>query len=205
MDCFWNNWYPSNEIWCEEKKCSIIVNPINTFSNIFYLIIGSYIYEYNKKIGLSTMLIGITSSMYHLSDTMFFRILDLYSINILYSILLSNVLYRKNIIEDKKGCTIILSLYSSFLFISPLCIEMYLYYYYFIFLTLFIYYYELSFYFFNELIYTSMFLLIIGFIFSMLDKKSILCEKDSYFQGHSFWHFLSSLSIYFISIPQSVW
>ena len=27
------------------------------------------------------------------------------------------------------------------------------------------------------------------------DLKSILCEKDSYFQGHSFWHFLSSLSI----------
>ena len=204
MECFWDNWNQSNNEWCEEKKCSFIVNPINTFSNIFYFLVGDYIYEYNKQIGLSMFFIGLMSSLYHLSDIMIFRILDLFSINVLYSVLLSNVMFRKTYITDQNGFNFIFLIYSSPLFISFEFIDKNIYFYYFFLLTLIIFCLELSFKFFNEVIYTSLFFLTTGFIFSMVDKNKIICDKNSYFQGHSLWHLLSSISVYFISIPQSI-
>lgn len=204
MDCYWNDWYPSKEIWCEEKICGFITNPINTFSNISYLIVGNLIMEFDTKIGLATIFLGLMSSMYHLSDTMFFRFMDIFSINILYSIIITNSLYNKKFIEDKNNFTITLIFNSSCLIFTNVFIDNYIYYIYFIILTVIIFYIELSLNKIKELVYTSFTILSLGFIFSMLDKHSILCDKDSYFQGHSLWHVLSSISIYFIAMIQSL-
>ena len=108
--CPYDNYDKPLFLWCEKIHCSYIVNPINTYSNIFYVLIGFLMLLNKKKRNISltyffpysSILIGIFSSLYHATNTKLFHYLDIISIYtfILIPLLINQhkyeLVYKKN-------------------------------------------------------------------------------------------------------------
>lgn len=83
--CPWGRWEPASLEFCERRLCSWIVEPANTWSNIGFILVGIYVLWSVRKlfrrdllvIGLTSVLVGIGSTAFHLSATRAGEILDL--------------------------------------------------------------------------------------------------------------------------------
>lgn len=211
-------------LWCEKIQCSYIVNPINTYSNIFYVLIGFLMLLNKKKKNISltyffpysSILIGIFSSLYHATNTKYFHYLDIISIYsfILIPLLINQhkyeLIYNKNYfifyIKNKYKYNDILIfnyiLYYIFISISTKLLDTFDFPIPIItfFLICYLVFLEMVLFDKNKnytFLYITLFLLTFGFYFSMLDLSRVICDDTSYFQGHALWHFLSATSIYF--------
>lgn len=100
--CPYDEWVPSTHEWCEEKLCSWIREPANTYSNSAYLIIGILIlvkcrdkvYPHLKLLGWFTILLGFMSGFYHATSSFFGEVLDYGSMFLISSYLLTANLSR---------------------------------------------------------------------------------------------------------------
>jgi hypothetical protein len=86
--CPWSGWTPPNVDWCEEELCSLVVNPAGTWSNLAYVVLGVLMILAARRIpkpqrapsldlfGPASILVGLSSLVYHASYTYFFQFFD---------------------------------------------------------------------------------------------------------------------------------
>lgn len=82
MDCFWDFLRdlsgPPNVKWCEERLCSLFEEPVNTWSNLAYLLVGLLLVRKagQRTIGILVYVMGLASLLYHASNSFATQFLD---------------------------------------------------------------------------------------------------------------------------------
>ena len=176
-----------NVSWTEKVNDSWLATPFNTISNVFYFI-SAYFCSNNPLISTSLCLVGLSSGLYHCSVIYPFQLMDLYSMKILFSvmiyqqlkikfeyfylILFLNTLYFYLLVKYNKKIQ-----YSSVLNILFLITTINN---------------------FNLYSILSLISFLIGIVNSYIDLKY------NFIYGHSFWHLFSALSVYFWNIGLSI-
>ena len=220
LNCPWSNFLPPTMQFCERNLCSYITTPANTWSNIAYIIIGSYLF-FKKKGNTPTYLVlfpiaaistGIASFLYHASFTFLFQFFDLSSMYFFSSLLVVLNWHRLNGINDKKifYIFIVLIFFSMSLLLIFKSIGVFIFGLHLvtaIFLEFKIFRREKSLrsahqsfsfvYYRNFLLAISCF--IIAFLIWILDFKRIICDPENHIlQGHAIWHILTAFCYLFL-------
>lgn len=130
--CFWSNFQPATMAFCEQRICSIITEPANTWSNIGYLLVGIHIcdlaikekYQRLLPIGIIAILVAIGSTFFHASGTFIGEVVDLFAMFLFANFMLCFNLYRLKGIKGARliGLYAILTLAALILmlFINPI-------------------------------------------------------------------------------------
>lgn len=169
-----------NISWTEKVTNKIIATPINTISNIFYLL-SSYLCRNNPIIASSLFFVGISSGLYHCTVIYPFQVLDLFSMKVLFSIMIYQQLQLHY-----------LFLYL-LLFINTVCFYLLIKYKINIQYSSII---NIIFIIFTIKKFTLYTILSLLFLFGGISCSFIdLRYKFKY--GHCLWHLLSGLSVYF--------
>jgi hypothetical protein len=82
--CPWSGFTPPNVDWCEAELCGWITNPVNTWSNLAYLVLGVAMWRIARASGRSeltlfgpaSVAVGVCSGVYHASYTWMLQFLD---------------------------------------------------------------------------------------------------------------------------------
>ena len=96
--CPWNGFEPATISFCEQRLCSWVVEPANTWSNIGFVLVGLLILlrEFRCQrpdlmmIGITAVAVGINSSLFHATGTRWGEIVDvsaMYFISSLFIVL----------------------------------------------------------------------------------------------------------------------
>ncbi len=81
--CFWSQFRPGELEFCEEKLCSWIVSPAETWSNLAYLLVGLILFtrfrhlEGSKRYAFYAWIVGIASFAYHATHIWILETIDL--------------------------------------------------------------------------------------------------------------------------------
>ena len=208
--CPWITWQQPGIRFCEAIVCGWVRQPINAYSNIAFIMAGVWIFMQLKKgwsplhlFALASIMIGITSFLFHASMTFFFQFFDVSSMNMLILICTSFNMGRLKIISDKQMTIVYLGL---------LALSMVLMYilqgksgeYIFTFWVLATAGSELylkskgqvSQY---KYFYLACGTLALAFTIWVGDVKGWWCDPDNhYFQGHAIWHVMNAFAIVFL-------
>lgn len=101
QSCPWSDFAPGSLQFCEEHLCAWIVAPAEAWTNILYVVLGFVVLRRYRKgapslrsslpwlkaIGVTSIIVGIFSFLYHSTHTHWAETLDLSSMN-LFSVLL---------------------------------------------------------------------------------------------------------------------
>jgi len=215
--CFWYDLYtnyPPNVNWCEQELCGYIIEPSNTWSNIFYFILAIAIFLRCRKEGLpqyfsvATILMGGLSFLYHLSLNFFSQFLDFLGMYIfLCLICVVNISrYREQVL---KKTTSFLKYYVSSVFVLSIFTVIF----YFISIPYQILVLGLGGFILaleyklmdkftlekyrNVLLGVSF--LVVAISFSIADVTRTWCNPHNHIvQGHALWHLFSSIGLWFV-------
>lgn len=223
QDCPWDHlektFGPANVKWCEQRVCSVINEPLNAWSNLPYIIIGLLILTkgFKKQIalstaqlfkrcfGLSVTIMGLFSFTYHATNNFLTQTLDFIGMYFYVYLLFCTSLYLLNKITLKQG----IKIYSLFILASTIAVPIankahFPFQIIIVLIALAIIYLQAQIYQQNKFLYPkkelslSLLFFIIAVGFSYLDVSRKLCvPESSIFQGHAYWHIISSLGIYF--------
>lgn len=106
--------FPPNIDWCEEKLCSVVVTPFNSWTNLAYLIAAALMWAGARRatepalrlFGPVTAITALASFAYHQSLNMFSQLLDFFGMYAFCILLLMANLRRMNRWPDgKRGQT----------------------------------------------------------------------------------------------------
>lgn len=211
----WGDLSPATMHFNEELTYGFLVQPSNALTNIAYVLVGLImiiVYRREKNRALltafsaSAVLVGVSSFLYHASNTFFFQVFDLSSMYLLSSLLLVLNVYRLTGVSGMKT--------GAFLFSGVFLVS----------LTLLlviqgrvgavIFGIEIAAVLALELVIglkgkrkrtdyrglmTALVLLAAAFIFWLLDFNHVLFPaKSHWIQGHGLWHVLNSLCFVFL-------
>ena len=84
MSCPWSFLEPADLAFCEDRLCSWIVEPANTWSNLGFILAGVLILRAartdgsvgSKLTGITSVLVGIGSALFHASGTRVGEVID---------------------------------------------------------------------------------------------------------------------------------
>jgi hypothetical protein len=210
-DVLWNDLGKAsclpNNCFCEKIYFNQTAQPVNSFTNIFYLYAGMMILFSLKKWDLFSIvyayiviLLGIGSYFYHASMTFFGMYLDVFFMYVYILFLIIFLLYKTRILKKYPAIWIysILLIFSGiFLYQSPL-LRRFLFGFYVI-LTIFVFF-KVK----NQIslkpkyFYIALLLFTISYGIWLLDYYKILCNPESLIQGHGIWHTIDSFVIYYL-------
>ena len=214
--CYWfssaEKFGAPNVDWCEESLCHWISEPANTYSNILFLILAFYILSQALRAKQKELIwfapamfvIGMCSSLYHLSNNYLFQFFDFVGIYLFTLWALTLNLRRLKLISSQHQIITMVTLVVIF---SSLVHIMYLNNFYYqiliVLIALMIITTEFMCYIKNK--GSSYRYLLIGFliifiaqVFSQLDRYRVLCDsKNHFFQGHAIWHLLAAIGLTF--------
>lgn len=94
MSCPWSQFTPDPFPFCEEQICHIIGQPANTWSNIGYFIAAYFLWKHSdlgqRRYGfvVITFLLGMGSTIFHMSGTLWAKKLDVSAMILLSSFVL---------------------------------------------------------------------------------------------------------------------
>lgn len=94
MPCPWTEYIPDPFPFCEEQICHIIGQPANTWSNIgyfiaaYFLIRSTHLARCRFSFAAITILLGLGSTIFHMSGTLWAKKLDVGSMLLLSSLVL---------------------------------------------------------------------------------------------------------------------
>lgn len=205
---------PSNQSWCEETMCHWISEPINTYTNISYILMAIALYFIVKKSANSQLRklpyllfgIGIASTAYHASNNYLSQVVDFIfiflfmfwatALNFSATQRIKPTQFTKLVTTLTALFTILVHvLYINFITFQPLvglAFFIYLYSEY----RAYLYTKKESLTYHCRYLVCAIGLLIIGQVFSFLDVQKIMCvPTDHFFQGHALWHILSAISL----------
>jgi uncharacterized integral membrane protein len=101
--CPWTDWQPASMKFCEALLCGTIRQPANSFSNIGFIITAFFVFQREgffkssfSLIGWASLLIGLTSAVYHASMTFFWQFFDVSSMCMLIILIFCFNLVRLN-------------------------------------------------------------------------------------------------------------
>lgn len=178
-----------NVSWTEKVTDSWLATPLNTISNVFYFI-SAYFCKSNISVSLALSFVGLSSGLYHCSVIYPFQLMDLFSMKILFSVMINqqlNTLFNFNnlylIILINSINLYLLIKYNKTLQINSM-------------LNILLIITTIPKY--NYYFYLSLLSFLIGISNSFIDLKY------KFIYGHSFWHFFSALSIYYWTIGLNV-
>lgn len=87
--CPWDAFTPATKGWCEARLCALVAEPANAWSNLAFVFVGLFLFWHAQKLGLwrtpfalfgiSSVLIGIGSFLFHATATFWGEVLDLSS------------------------------------------------------------------------------------------------------------------------------
>jgi hypothetical protein len=214
--CYWDQFRQSTMVFCEERLCSLIVQPSNAFSSFFFALVGLYLHlKYRQHKGELIRIIipicyllGITSFLFHGSFTFLFEVFDVGSMYMLSILLITFNLKRLNWINDKAFHPIYWSLVvlsivfmvifkgqsGEYLFGFEMVIAAMLE---------------------AKLLMTqkgvnykwfiaSISCFAVSIVIWVLDVKKILCDPTNHIlQGHAVWHLLDAIAIAFLYLHYS--
>lgn len=210
QQCPWQGFEPATISFCEEQLCAWITQPANTWSNIGFIIIGIFIHRLAsrsgqnqlKVIGISSIVVGFGSGMFHASSTFFFEVFDLLGMFMIGGMLLCLNLQRLLSFSNRTLVAIYLSIccisvalmfvwrpsgiatFSTLLTLA--CMSE---------LLLHLRRDEISYKYFVFMSGTFA----LSFLFWGLDISKVLCRPDNHIlTGHAVWHLLNATAIYFI-------
>jgi intracellular septation protein A len=69
--------------FCEQNLGGVISQPANTFSSVIYFFIGYQIFKKDKLLGVATLVLGITTIIFHATSSFIGQSLDLSSMLVL--------------------------------------------------------------------------------------------------------------------------
>jgi hypothetical protein len=101
--CPWDGHAPSNFDFCEANVCGWIVEPANTWSCLAYVAVGAYLIVRSQRdagarplvpIGVTAVLVGVLSGVYHASTIFATEFLDLFSMYTFSAYALVVTVYR---------------------------------------------------------------------------------------------------------------
>ena len=101
-ECSWQNYPPPTIEFCEARTCGLVAEPANAWSNLAYILVGLYLLSQTRKPeasnlwpgGLTAILVGICSFVFHAYPTFNTEYLDLFAMYLFGTYLLSINLYR---------------------------------------------------------------------------------------------------------------
>lgn len=224
--CPWSNYAPSTIYFCEAATCTWIAHPAEAWSSFLISLFGIYIiYDAKKKnlpmlwlFGLAGILVGLFSFAFHATMTFWGEILDLGSMYMVVAVAVAFNLRRYFPKITKNGLYGIIVLItfgslSGLAIYKPLGSA--------IFATIIIIAVSTEIYMRNRvqteykvdykyLIYCIGTLLFAWGIW-WTDKLKIICDPENHiWTGHSTWHLLNGVSIYFLyklyqQLPDLLW
>jgi hypothetical protein len=210
LECPWDGLAPATIKFCERELCGWVTQPSNTWSNIGYILVGLYLVRLAKRetqdglglIGVSSVIVGIGSTLFHASSTFLFEILDL-----LGMFLISGLLVVFNIKRLFNASSLVIySIYSVITTISLLimlqwremgipvfAIQITIA----ITLELLLHLRRDEVTYKNFLIATGIFS--VSFLIWAADISGRLCIPDNHIlTGHAVWHLLDAIAIYYL-------
>lgn len=210
-NCPWDQCIPATKDFLETAPCAWIKEPCNTWSNLAYILIGVYIlWRYRrdawkpiKFLGFMAIALGITSGLYHASCILTFQAMDLASMYLITTLLITLNLRRIGFIKKGEVYRIFWGLFlvSTAIFVSfrshgRLVFTIHVF--AVIFSELHLYLSRR-----NHAEYRDMFralsLFALSYVVWFLDVKGLISNPDNhYIQGHALWHVLSAFSILFL-------
>ncbi len=209
-NCPWQGFQPATIKFCEDQLCSWVTQPANTWSNIGFVIVGILIYRRAQAmkqggltlIGISSVLVGVGSGMFHASSTFLFEVFDLLGMFMISGILLCFNLQRLTGISNRINTAIYLALNAASAAlmliwhpsgIATFAVQIA------IALTL-----ELLLHIRRDEISYRPFLYVTGiftlsFLIWGLDISKMVCDPHNHIlTGHAVWHLLNAAAIFFI-------
>jgi hypothetical protein len=208
--CPWDGFQPATIKFCEEQLCSWITQPANTWSNIGFVIAGIVILRLARAdkragmhlIGISAIMTGIGSTMFHASSTFFFEFFDLMGMFMISGLLLTLNLQRLFGLSNKAVSAVYVALVTASLglmlvwnqsgiatFALQITAAMTV---------------ELLLHLRRDRIAYKPFLLMAGtfaasFTSWALDIAKIVCDPGNHIlTGHAVWHLLNAVAIYYL-------
>ena len=214
----WESWDPAT---CLKTGCfceaSNIQSPIrqaaNTYSSLGFVFSGMFIIASARKgnrfsvwysilMGLASIIIGVGSTFYHASLTFIGQFFDVFGMFLLAAFMLVYAWERiwKLRISTTLGLFLTLNIFLSWLQIAIPDTRRYAFAIVLIIALVFEYYFRAK----NKpqidlrLLQVGIGLLAGAYIIWILDNTRILCLETSLLQGHSIWHVLGAISVWFL-------
>ena len=204
---FWDQFsrlpcFPDN-CGCEPLTQGFIIQPYNTLSNIFLIVLALFLLKkYSKEknhffiLGIILIYAGFSSAFLHLSYTYLGMILDFTGITAImaWSLLIFKIKSSKNLFLSVLFVlflkTIAMLVWIDSRELIPFILAFIIAYYFIIVRKFFVLFYKDT----NFLI--SVMSLLIGVGLFIFDKNRIYCPEIKFFQGHTIWHVLVAIGIY---------
>jgi hypothetical protein len=205
--------YPPNVDWCEEKLCSWIVTPNNTWTNLAYIFLGLYVWAKmrNSKshlmrfFGPAVTIVGISSFIFHASLNQFTQVFDFFG---MYTFCMLLIMFNRARADKWHPMPHAFRVFWAWVVgitaVTILSVLVHLpIQFYVVFLIYGIIYTEFKaeppghgehrHYFWLTVITLG-----VAELLSILDLKRVLCNPTNhYFQGHGAWHVLAALALWF--------
>ena len=208
--CPWSHFSPATYSFWEERLCRWVAEPANTWSNLAYIFVGLYLLMRYRKIRWSpvkffawvSILVGISSGMYHASCTFAFQCADLGSMFLVITLMFTLNIRRIGRIEPRQvypifwggfiaAMAVLLNFHTAgrvvfvVLLAVTLSIEGYIY-------------FSKKAYDIKPLL-TAIIIFGISYIFWQLDIRGVLARPDNHvFQGHAMWHVVNSFAFIYL-------
>jgi hypothetical protein len=213
--CPWyelSTWALPNVKWCEASQCSWITEPANTWSNSGYIGLGITLWALSARrkdalkrwFGITQLLVGLTSFIYHASYTFVFQVFDFAGMYGFTFLLLAFNLRRLGLVSPSSQWKVYFGAVVGLTVLTPLLryvgapIQG----------TILVLILALLG---TELwararrapatdgrwITSGFALMGVASVFSALDVSRVLCDPDNhFFQGHAAWHLLGATALY---------
>lgn len=211
MQCPWDSFQHATVRFCEERLCSWIVEPANSWSNIFYILVGLYIVRLSLKdqkpklsyIGICNILVGMGSTIFHGTGTFFGEFLDLSAMYLISGLMIMLVVKRLLNWDYTRAisCSFCFAVLNAGLlyYFNKLGILIFTAHVFF-YLSLLWYYKKSR----SPVVQWKYLLIMLGlFIFAFfswtLDITGLWCNPHNHFiNGHSIWHIVNGFCLYWL-------
>jgi len=200
--------YPPNIDWCEEKLCSWIVTPFNTWTNVAYSLIGLSIWIKMRKspsaflrfFGPASFIVGLTSFIYHASLNLFTQVFDFFGMYVFCVLLIMFNLARAGKWPAPPRAfvrfwiwVVGLTAFTVVSYFIHFPIQLYVL---FLIMTILVTEFKATApsrkYFWYTVVAMA-----VAVTFSALDHAGIICSPENhYFQGHGVWHLLGAVALW---------
>ena len=214
--CFWydayQQWGPANVKWCEATRCSAITEPVNTWSNLSYIILGIVMLMLAVRSGKAIMRIfgpasiitGIFSGIYHASNNFLTQFGDFFAMYVFVAIPMVLNMRRLGKVNENNQYLWYLVWVVALSAITPVVHfskiipiqALVLFCVIFVIVTEFMLYKRARTKPQYKFFIGSIFFITAGAGFSALDVTRTLCMPYSIIQGHAMWHCLSAISLF---------
>lgn len=213
--CFWHQvneiFGSANLQWCEQTICHIVSEPINVLSNLGFLLVGMRILLqarsfWSKGYGAFTLLVGILSSLYHMSASFPGQLGDFSAIFLFIGYNLAHSLQTLGHLKPKSIFRFTAVFYLALIAIVVVFYFWQIYFQMLVGLSILAlvaseYQVQKRFPVGKKPLYFAIGLICLGSMASLFDLKRMACSPENhFFQGHALWHVLAAAAIWHMYI-----